>query len=428
MRWRMVILSGPMRMSWTRTCRTRWRSSVVAVAALSRSRARKPSRLSASFEVGVAVGGLGVEGGDLVLQAGFAGAQVRHAGAELVDGQELLGERGDHRGDRCGGLGEGLLELAALAGDRGQWARLLEPPADLGADECGVGEQGRDVVPDDLVDVAGADGLAAADAAALVAVVVGAEAPVVIDLVPGGGRGGGAVVAVAAGRAGGQALQQGRDLGIAGGEPLVVGQPLLDPVRTSPRPPGRERGCASIPPPAGPAAGMCGWRAGRCGSARPARGWPASCRTPRGRRRRGCGACPRSPTGPTVPCRCGCAPAGPSSSGAGRRWRRRRRRSGGTSPRPGQPRAGRPRSGPRFPGSCGVPVAERGTGQHVDAAGLRPQALPRRYRSASWAFSYSANMPWNWTSSWSSGLSPRGPFTNSTRAPHRASSSISSAW
>jgi hypothetical protein len=31
-------------------------------------------------------------------------------------------------------------------------------------------------------------------------------------------------------------------------------------------------------------------------------------------------------------------------------------------------------------------------------------------------------------SSWSSGLSPRGPFTNSTRTPQRASSSISSAW
>src|ERR1039458_4225697 len=27
-----------------------------------------------------------------------------------------------------------------------------------------------------------------------------------------------------------------------------------------------------------------------------------------------------------------------------------------------------------------------------------------------WAFSYSANMPWNWTSSWSSGLSPCGPL------------------
>jgi hypothetical protein len=44
------------------------------------------------------------------------------------------------------------------------------------------------------------------------------------------------------------------------------------------------------------------------------------------------------------------------------------------------------------------------------------------------AFSYSANMPWNWTISWSSGLSPRGPLTNSTRTPQRASSSISSAW
>ena len=124
-------------------------------------------------EVGVAVRGLGVEGGDLVLQPGLAGAQGRHAGAELVDGQELLGERGDHRGDRRGGLGEGLLELAALAGDRVGGASLLESFADLGADEGGVGEQAGDVVPDDLVDVVGADGLVAADAAALVAVVVG---------------------------------------------------------------------------------------------------------------------------------------------------------------------------------------------------------------------------------------------------------------
>ena len=94
----------------------------------------------------------------------------------------------------------------------------------------GVGEQGGDVVPDDLVGVVGADGLVLADPAALVAVVVGAEAPVVVDLLAGGSGGGGAVVAVAAGRAGGQALQQGRDLRVPRGEPLVVLQPLLDPV------------------------------------------------------------------------------------------------------------------------------------------------------------------------------------------------------
>ena len=74
--------------------------------------------VAGELEVGVAVGGLGVEGGDLVLQAGLEGAQGRHAGAELVDGDELLGEGGDHRGDGRSGLGEGLLELAALAGDR----------------------------------------------------------------------------------------------------------------------------------------------------------------------------------------------------------------------------------------------------------------------------------------------------------------------
>jgi len=34
-------------------------------------------------------------------------------------------------------------------------------------------------------------------------------------------------------------------------------------------------------------------------------------------------------------------------------------------------------------------------------------------------------MPWNWTSSWSLGLSPRGPLTNSVRVPARANSSIS---
>ncbi len=81
-----------------------------------------------------------------------------------------------------------------------------------------------------LVGVVGADGLVLADPAALVAVVVGAEAPVVVDLVPGGRGRGGAVVAVAAGCAGGDALEQGGDLRVPRGEPLVVGQPLLHPV------------------------------------------------------------------------------------------------------------------------------------------------------------------------------------------------------
>src|SRR6516164_1849696 len=181
------------------------------------------------FEVGVAVGGLGVEGVDLAAQVLLAGAQVRHLGAQLVDGDQLLGERFDHGGDRGSGLGQGGFQPVALAGDRIGGAGGLEPLADLGADQGRVGEQAGDVVPDDGVEVVGADRLVAADPAAFVAVVIGAQAPVVVDLLARGRRGG-AVVAVSAGRAGGQALQQGGDPGVAGGEPLVVLEPLLDAV------------------------------------------------------------------------------------------------------------------------------------------------------------------------------------------------------
>src|SRR5213078_4354618 len=180
------------------------------------------------LEAGLPVGGLGVERVDLGVQVRLAGAQVRHLGAQLIDGQELLGKCLDHGGDRGGCLGQ--LEFAAvpLPGGRVGGAGGIEPLADLGADPGWVGEPAGDVVPDDLVEVVGADWLVAADPAAFVAVVIAAQAPVVVDL-PAGGAGRGAVVAVAAGRAGGQALQQGRDLGVAGGEPLVIFQPLLDP-------------------------------------------------------------------------------------------------------------------------------------------------------------------------------------------------------
>ena len=188
----------------------------------------EPLQVIGELEVGVAVGGLGVEGIDLGAQVLLAGAQVRHLGAQLVDGDQLLGERLDHGGDRGGGLGQRGLQALALAGDRIGGAGGFQALADLGADQRRVGEQPGDVVPDHLVEVVSAHRLVAADPAALVAVVIGAQAPVVVDLlVRGPGRG--AVVAVSAGRAGGQALQQGRDPGVAGGEPLVVLKPLPDP-------------------------------------------------------------------------------------------------------------------------------------------------------------------------------------------------------
>src|SRR5712691_10437474 len=187
------------------------------------------SEVAGELEVGVLVGDLGVEGADLAAQVRLPGAQVRHPGAQLVDGDQLLGVGLDQGGDRGGGLGQGEFQLRALPGDRVAGAGLLEPLADLGADQVRAGEQAGDVVPDHGVEVVGADRLVMADPAALVAVVVRAQAPVVVDRLV-RGAGGGPVVAVPARLAGGQALEQGGDLGVAGGVALVVGQPLLGPV------------------------------------------------------------------------------------------------------------------------------------------------------------------------------------------------------
>src|SRR3954453_11766775 len=96
------------------------------------------------------------------------------------------------------------LALASPAWRRLRWtvagvggADLGEPLGDLGPDQGRVGEQVADVVPDDVVEVVGADWLARAHPAVLVAVVIRAEAAVVVDDL-GGGASRGAVVGVAA--------------------------------------------------------------------------------------------------------------------------------------------------------------------------------------------------------------------------------------
>ena len=55
-------------------------------------------------------------------------------------------------------LRAGVMEDGQVRREAAGTPRPLEPAVDLGADEGGVGEQGRDVVSDDRIDVAGADG------------------------------------------------------------------------------------------------------------------------------------------------------------------------------------------------------------------------------------------------------------------------------
>jgi hypothetical protein len=96
-------------------------------------------QVAGELEVSVPVSGLGVQGVELAAQVLLAGAQVRHLGAQLVDGDQLLGVGLDHRGDRGAGLGQGQFQLFALAGDRVGGAGPGQALADLGADQGRVG-------------------------------------------------------------------------------------------------------------------------------------------------------------------------------------------------------------------------------------------------------------------------------------------------
>jgi hypothetical protein len=164
------------------------------------------------LEVGVAVGELGGQGAELAAQAELAGAESGHTLPQFVEGDQLFLVGLDQPGDRGGAFAQCLLEALLPGGGGVGGAQLLQPPVDLGPDQLRAGEQAGDVVPDDLVEVVGADGLVVADAAVFVAVVVGAQAPVVVDLVARGGGGVAAVVGVSAARTRGQALQQGGTL------------------------------------------------------------------------------------------------------------------------------------------------------------------------------------------------------------------------
>jgi hypothetical protein len=112
-----------------------------------------------------------------------------------------------------------------------------------------------------------------------------------------GGGGVAPVVGVSATRAGGQALQQGRDLAVAGGVALVVLQP---PLGALPAVLGHQRRDGNLQPvgagPVGDRVGPGGWRAwpaGRCGCSPAGRRCAWSCRSRPGPRRRDCAACPR---------------------------------------------------------------------------------------------------------------------------------------
>ncbi len=126
------------------------------------------------LEVGLGVVQLGVERVQLRLENGFALAQLRGAGAELVERDQLFLVAVEQASQRILRAGEIPLERVTARGGWVRGAECLEPAVDLGLDQCGVVEQSEHTGPDELVDLGQADGPVIADAAFGAAVAVGA--------------------------------------------------------------------------------------------------------------------------------------------------------------------------------------------------------------------------------------------------------------
>jgi hypothetical protein len=97
-------------------------------------------QVGGEFEVDLLVGELAVESVELSAQVCFPGAQVGHAGAQLVDGDQLFSERFDHAGDPGGGFGQRGLQTGALLDGWIGGAGGLEAFVDLGVNQVRVSE------------------------------------------------------------------------------------------------------------------------------------------------------------------------------------------------------------------------------------------------------------------------------------------------
>jgi hypothetical protein len=113
----------------------------------------EPVKGLGELEVGLGVVQLGVERVQLRLESGFAFAEFGGAGAELVERDELFLVAVEQASQRVLRAGEVPLERVAARGRGVRGTECLQPPIDLGLDQCRIVEQSEHAAPDELVDL-----------------------------------------------------------------------------------------------------------------------------------------------------------------------------------------------------------------------------------------------------------------------------------
>jgi hypothetical protein len=125
-------------------------------------------------------GQLGVERDQLRLESGSAFAQFGGAGSEFAEGDELFLVAVDQASERVPSAGEVPPECVTACRGWVRGAEGLEPPVDLGLDQCRVVQQSEHAAPEELIDLWQPDRPVLAGAAFGAAVPVGARAAVVL--------------------------------------------------------------------------------------------------------------------------------------------------------------------------------------------------------------------------------------------------------
>ena len=138
------------------------------------------SEVLGELKIPLAIHGLGFERFELGLKGRGLLSELGRAAAQLVQGDQLLLIGLHEAVDGALRSSELALQLRLLHDNRAGSPQLLETALELCMDELGIGEQGRHVVPNHLIQVVLANRGVAADPTLFVAVVVGAQAAVVL--------------------------------------------------------------------------------------------------------------------------------------------------------------------------------------------------------------------------------------------------------
>ena len=179
------------------------------------------------LEVGLGVVQLGVEHVELGAERRFALAQLGHAGAELLERDQLFLVAVDQSPERVLSAGEVALKTVSTMAGWVLGAEGGKPALDLGLDQLGVLQEHEHLGPDEFVDLFDSNVTCGADAPLGPAEAVRARAAVVVVHVPGLAAGRASVIGVAAFAADEDPLKKRRLSRVARREAAVPREQLL---------------------------------------------------------------------------------------------------------------------------------------------------------------------------------------------------------